>query len=511
MRTHQSYPDIHGVVPSFIVTGDETLARICDTLSLSMQPHVLGGIREHYLGFERRIPCADEIIMLDILYSSAEEKRHFYISELGTNDPDIARTFEDIKEKYYAVFGGDGRPLSLDKLFETAEKYLAGCGIGGKALCEARVGLPLDLCGSYVRDEETGESLSFFAPRKDLGKADALYIGVDSCAGTDDFLIRAAKNSAVLKIIPAKKSFFAAVLDDCEHAELFISEDPRDLRLLPSYGAGGYIIKCGKNEAGALEALAADLSVPFSVIAAERKSGRLRFRSARTAFTIDGDFLRALGVRNTSLVRVCAPKRSDKAPIIRRTAGNGVTLFSTGDISFDAGEAVLLRAAADAVASCTLRSVRDAFLSCRISLPVSVSCDDALSLVLGLYRAETELCIRTQCDAFTVSDAMGEPKISVAVLGGSEPLPSESGERGFVISAAKNDDHTADGRSEYYANIRRLFDYILKFKNSGHVKSLRALCGDSFYVCCDCVPSEASGIRISPSEGAEQPTRTDDI
>lgn len=473
-KTYLDYPafaDKHGIITGFRTAYTDFLLAVKNDLCLSAPISVLVYLQNHYRLSELRDPTVDELIMLDIICTNAETETEYLISDFKTNDKKIAETFYDFTEKYSLLYGGEKGPVRASRILTAAERYFSGCGFTG---------------GRPVSERKTPKNPVYLL--------------------TDDSVISEARGNGIYaEKLEKGESFFDSVLTDCKHAELYVSDLTDSLRTLPTFGGGGLSVAlCSENDAAFVGNIAASRGAFFKIIGRKNKKGKFRFTAGQTSLAIDADLMAGLSHRRiNSVTDVVISESAECAGV--SSPQSGVFVADPTKSPFAAGEKLIIAAAAHAVA-CGIRP-EDALISCKIALPTEFGAENTVSLLLGIYRAEIELCVMSRGDSVRISDAVTSCSALAAVTAGSGAAKKAHGGL-FIISPTQN--------GYGYEGIRRCLDYILKFRASGHTSAIYEIscpdeainafpfardeiihAGSGFAVAADCIPMPAEGVSVA--------------
>ena len=306
------------------------------------------------------------------------------------------------------------------------------------------------------------------------------------------------------------------MLTDCKHAELYVSDLTDSLRAVPTFACDELsLIKCSEKDAITLGNIVASRGDFFKIIGRENKKGKFRFTAGQMSLAIDASLMMSFAHRYIGkTAEVIIPECAGNADI--NSPKNGLFTINPTNSPFNAGEKLIITAAAYGIAHGI--SCEDVSVSCQIKLPTEFGAEKNVSLLLGIYRAEIELCIMSRGDFIRISDAFSSCDVLAVTTAGKNRQPKEAQGGLFVISPSSDD----------YESIRRCFDYILKFRASGHTSAVYEIwcgseaaeafpfakeelrkAGKGFAVAADCIPNPAEGVSVTlltdriPSEATE--------
>ena len=118
-------------VRNFGQCGAEQFEKMRADLGLSLPDRVFAACASEYAGWAKRDPTIGELRLLDRLFSLRKTAAGTAFTQIDTNDPARAATYADMMEKRRALRPGIGVPLSLGEAFSLANDALTRGGKPG--------------------------------------------------------------------------------------------------------------------------------------------------------------------------------------------------------------------------------------------------------------------------------------------------------------------------------------------------------------------------------------------
>lgn len=366
-KSFRDYNEKHGAVAGFITAPTDYLNMIKEDLGLSMPLYTLSYLQNHYRIAERRDPLVEELIMLDILWANADararKKRVLLLESLVTDDKDIKDSFADLMLKMRAIHPLRHGPIPFESLSGTAGEYLSSIF-------------------SYNVSAPSGEA-------EKVNIKDGSYIFISVSPEQAETLLTEMRTDTALK--------FSAKMIEHNMIEEVASEGPAEIHLsapIPAFASfmGGLLIAVKDKNIGAICALSAEKGYPAYPIGRKLKKGKLSLFSPflPMPISIEPALIRELtNIENREVISVNLA--GNKA---REFYDRGITAVRDATLGArEAGENVLIK-----------NTVR---------FPIDSAPSDILALILGIYRAQIELCVCDTDSVFEIGDEVSEPEISV--------------------------------------------------------------------------------------------------
>ncbi len=365
------YDEKHGVMVGFTAAPTDYLNMIKKDLGLSMPLYTLSYLQNHYRLVEHRDPMAEELIMLDILWANANTRAHkkkeLLLAELITDDKDIKDTFADLMHKMRALHPLREGPISFESLFRTAGAYLSSI-LPGAILAPA----------DNTEKIYTGEGPYIFIPEC----GDELLKELRKGAGFS-FSARYTEHNIIEEITEENGS-----------AELFL---PIPLPAFATFN-GGLLISLKEKFTEKLCAFIAEKGYTPQIVGKKRKKGKLSLASP---------FLSTPVCIEPSLI--CELTNIKSIEIV------SVNMMGTSARDYyDRGITAVTNTVRDALESGIEK--KDIIIKNTVKLPKNESPALTLAFILGLYRAQIELCVCDIDSIFEMTDKVDKPEISVILI-----------------------------------------------------------------------------------------------
>ncbi len=488
-------------VNGFCLASPDLLIGIKSYFGLSADLPLLTVIQRHFATVQRREPTSDELILLDAYFTAEPtDPSRFDLSSLSSDDPRIGETYDDLRAK--AAELGRKLPFDLTELF----------GFG-------------QLCLSYVGRREPRNERVF--------SGNGALLSLCTLPDSSPALVSSDSVRAALDLSPTPSEKARTVTDCLVHVsgdgESFVAA----LASLMISGRGRFTVGdaalCGTGRLNALLKLSAGALIDLSVLP-DLTLLSLAERSDSSAFlTVSGasaaqfvaeagrfgltarvcgrtDKFKRLTVvtgngmpltLSTEFLATAVPRFSLTAEVMRRepsavsdrgfdittadasghsrniAAASGRTLTAVGvkSLSFDDACLTLIEGVGRLVAAgADLNDVR-ASVELRLpSLTDKVLVGDAVGALLGLYRVQTELCLRTSGGRVD----FGEPGLGAVLTARVDaPLPDRlvsPGSRVYLL--APRADEFGLPR---FSDLRRLYEYVRGLIKNGEIISAKTV------------------------------------
>ncbi len=488
-------------VNGFCLARPEMLLQIKDYFGLLADPALLGELQRHFATVQRREPTSEELVLLDRFFvAEPTDPGRFVLTSLSSDDPRIGETYDDLRAKANEL---DKRlPLNLTELFEFGGHCLSS--VGHRAPARERIFSGRDaLIRSCIRD----------------GSSPALISSPDVCAAldlsTEPTPKSALQTDLLVYVSGPDKSFVAAL------ASLIISgrgrfnvgavalADNGLLNALLELTPGGLIDLTVLPELSLLSLVERTSSAAFLTLNAAtltmfvREAGRFGL-TARACGRTDGfkrlSIVTGSGMPlnvSTEFLKSGAPRFALTAEVVRRETkavddkgfdiatadasghsrnvaamgARAVTAVGANELSFDASCLTLIEGVSRLVAAGASYKDICASVELRLGRPNDAALvGDSVGALLGLYRVQAELCLRTTGGRVDFGEA-GLGALMTAPL--TDPLPDtlqSPGSRVYLLAPR------ADGYGlPRFSDLRRLYEYFDSLVKNGEVLSARAV------------------------------------
>lgn len=512
--TYSDYPERKGVIQSFISAPTEYLMLIAKDLSLKMPIGTLSAIQSHFKFNEKRDIFVEELIMLDILWQNAKcraiNERNLLLAELSTEDEDIKDTFWDITNKLFRLNRGQKGPIALCDILDTPSKYLIsvmperyfdcpeilGFGKDDPKLAALSEG-KLPLCEYSVEGKKF-----LLAEKKDCKKfKQGVYIQIEKSPLFPD-LISVLQNHMIdfsSKVI--KHNVIEEILEEGVHGEI---SAPFSLITLADFGEGDLLLLCNEKDESMVAYIGTQMGLRMRRAGRKLKKGNLRFITPSFTYELSGDFLRRLtamkiteavnvNVKNEeSLLPECVLEKVEK---LTEDEIGGHSLFSAKSefrSPYIDGIAQVVASAASAVAAGS--PISHIKLKSIVNYPISEDYSPLVANILGICRAETELCLFSHKAELNIEANISADSRTLAIGKKTDQIPVDTGEL-WIVSP----DHAS--KRICFESIRRTFAYMTALLSSGN--AIRACYADGDERCSDSIGSflVLSKIPLAPAEG----------
>lgn len=511
-RNESDYPQRFGSVSGFCGASAEYLELIKNDLGLAMPIYsrdlpckTLSYVRENYRTHERREPDVQEIIMCDILMWNAmprAKERCLMLAQLSTNSEDIRETFTDAMQKLRAIDPKRTGNVRLDELLSVAGSYIM-------SVMPERYFEGLDVSRVYEKDgllaakaEGSADTRAYRAGEMDFilaSKAESIsikegvYIQVERNDGLCSFIDALREKDIKFGARVIEHNIIETVIGECDNAEINV---PSSLPSLAAFGEGDLLILCCAELEQNIVSVGNAHGLRMRRAGRKLKKGGIIFKSPMFGFSVGADFLRSITDRSM-FVTICPELGDDllegkakcRFEMITRKPRNGdfeeshsheggredVSVMSVcGDMTspFESGIAQAVISAAGAVAlGASPRKIRQKNI---IRYPAQADPSALVAHILGIYRAETELCLLSRDNVLKVTfDVEKAESRSISVAAKRQTGGFGEGSLWIVSPEEK-------GGKICFENIRRIFIYMKDLIASGHVIRACALDTDGF-------------------------------
>ena len=497
MKTAADYPQKNGVITGFSVAGTEYLELISEDLCLGMSLQTLSFIQNYYKSMLRRDASVEEIIMLDILICNAEARRDGGVApslaEMTTDSDEIRDTFEDMMCKRSALFPTRKGPVALDELMNISGRYMNNIFperySAERTVCHVYEEAPAFLSKLDMSREsyeyKAGEMSFALAsePERTVIK-DGVYIQIEKNDASEGFIDVLRAEKIEFSASRVRGSIIEAIMADADRAEITV---PYSLPTLASFGDGDMLILCRAEQEQRIVQLGLQHSLRMRHAGRRLKKGGIRFKNPLFEYGFSALFLRTLTAPKRSpqgdeLLSVCIDRDTlcGKSDCRFDTVSSECERENTAIISasssmsspFESGIHQIVCAYAGAVALGA--SIGDIRLKSVIRYPADSDPAVLIAHILGMYRAETELCVSSADNELKWSSDLSEP-VSRTVAVSDKGFAGGVGEGSlWIVSPEEKDGEIC------FENIRRSFAYMTALISEGHVIRACALDSDGF-------------------------------
>ncbi len=490
MRSYIDYPMRAGLITGFCYCPTEYLEYIRSDLGLFMTIETLSFIQNHYRLRENRDCDVNELILLDILFANSKERldseRNYSIAEMVTGSKEIRETMEDLMTKLNAVAPHEKGPFSLARMFGISSDYIASVfsdrgstHFVAKHLGEDEPALRSHLSGFRETVLCNADSFSF-AISSDPIKSDikeGIYVQIKNNGELTSFIDELLEKGISFNGWIIDENLLATVLSDTKSAEITV---PGMLSEIATYGCGDILLLCRKKDEMNMVSCGMERGLQMRRAGIKNKKGKFLFKSKAMTTAVEGDFLMNFaqakvfspvklkvgeeelsGNVNCKLMELSYEKSFESLSIV----------CASSDMSapYRSGISQVLCAVAGEIALGA--SIEDIKIKTVISCPKNTDPSQIFSHILGIYRAEIELCLSSRDNELHVSDDVEKRRSVSVALGGAKAKGTFGEGRLFAVSPEENDGEIC------FANVRKTFSYVSALIESGHV--IRACALDS--------------------------------
>lgn len=434
-------------------------------LGLHLPVRSLAVAAAYYQKTLHRDPTVDEIRILDALWQSKTESPELIaVTELLTNDAEVAETYADMMSKRRELLPDTDTPATLPELFRLANEYLRRAGKAGMSaeqtfLLEDRLYSPSSASGStYALHADARFGLRAVNGQNPNTEIDDVWVILKP--NTSAYRFRRAleklwRTPALTREIKAVRligkqgllcellSGFEGVAVDLSHLD---GQDPTTDQLV-----GRYLIRVAGNRFADFAKALRPAGITAGIIAKPQRNAELRLVAKNTPHIVwSYDFLNAALISRPSRVTLANEQEGTDAPICTRPLTTASSTYLAVDHSETRSLVSLSEKTACAVATCKPqdRFFHNAFGAAlapvlklavagvdftKISLAVALTLPPmwhaqeeqigaALSSILGLYRLQTELGIRMAAGKIVCNSDATLPELTVYALTGENTV-----------------------------------------------------------------------------------------
>lgn len=512
--------NLNGKVVGFGKYTPAALEKAREDLCLTLPQNMLAYCANYYRTQEKRDPLIEELRMIDRLAALCRPRE--MITELLTNETSVARTYADAISKRRMLRPDGAPPITPEELFDLATHALR------------RVGKMPQLRGRVTRLEKGTVSL---VPARAVGEASSAHFAesvraeIPAPAANDLFvLIRPDTHCAEAHVYRdavsalleehdvagmLKKHFtvthgglLALLLSTANGAQIDLTRlsrtgEPLPPTMLVDAYADEHVILIARQSYHTLAQSASAHGLRLYAFASITGNARYDFfqNHDKPAFALDSAFLRSMipsGSYSAALGDEggCAAD----APISHRTVsgisskylaadrlGDSETrecdglLFASASVKpqaqgyHNAIDCALAPILALAASGADYPEVRLALSLERPFAHTDPSMSIALSVILGLYRTQTELGIPAAASQSLYHEGMNDVSLSVlafAPIGSQKPNHLVAEGNGVYCLAPALD---GDGQIDF-EQLRGMLTYLTSIAKEGAIKSIRMLC-----------------------------------
>lgn len=482
MRSYSDYPMREGTVIGFCTASTEYLEYIRQDMGLIMPIETLSYIQNHYRLIEKRDCDVSELILVDILFGNVNERlageRNYCIAQMVTESDEIKETMEDMMAKLASLEKRMQGPIPFERMLNISSDYIASVfperaeeHFLAKYVQEGDVALLTMLDGSRESMLCTSENIKFAiasAPVKKTIK-EGVYIQIKNNGDITSFIDAIVGKGIAFDGWMIEENLISVVLSDTKNAELTV---PDMLPEMATYGKGDILFLCRERDEMTVVQIGMEIGLQMRRAGRKNKKGKILFKGKAVTTAIDGDFLlkfaKAKVFAPTDL-NVCQDILSGDPDcklleLSYDRAIDGLSVVcASGDMNapYRGGISQVLCAVAGEIALGA--SIEDIRIKTVISCHKDTDPAKIFAHILGIYRAEIELCILSRDNELHVSDKI-EKISSTSIALSRAKAKGLLGEGSlFVISPEDKNGKIC------FENIRKCFYYVSSLMESGHI------------------------------------------
>ncbi len=506
------YPLRHGIVYGFSGGERELTEAVVRDLSLRRPIEFWIWVSQSYRELKMGEPTVDALIMLDLLSCGVSPSLPLRIGELECGDEIQMRTYSDLISKLYDTYYGTKGPLELKRLLSVARDYLACCGVAPK-----RPRVFVSQKGDSVK--KAMEVGCRAVERWAVGDVDIAYGGeiralvrqgrpgntvciLRSADGfvrrtqSEDFLMSEELSDRILKVRYQEESLLSCLLEFSDGLEIKLSDSIEAIYPLAEIlcdRSGNYLAEIAQEDMIELQIKAREQGLDLSPVATVKKGKGVSVICRGVTQEFNADFLRAVlnGGAGEEIFSASAEPLSRPSFHMYKFLGgcNGDVCLADGYLTgcayYDGATAVVGSVSMAVARGADLRDISTAnLISVDRKESRSNMLSNLISYLLGIYRAQIELCVPDAgCDVET-ADRSGVSSVAFCEGGVIEP-PVSRGYLYYLCPALSN-----EGFPDY-GDLRRSFRFVSGAVRTGRCRAaavgtrglsaaVRELCGDGF-------------------------------
>lgn len=449
---------------------DETQAEfLLESLSLSMSKETLLSCRDHFREQEKREPDEEELRLFDGLNRLPADETDFSVSQLYTDDEEIAKTYQDMMHKHFDLHGPLVERPTLSGALHLANEYLVR--VGKKAVVPPltlfdRAKLSEEELINAVCTEDSEVCLCKRESTKAWEAGDCLLLVMQGNSeerlfseNEDIFLSETLKEkiktvfeipqTGILPLLLKETDGVFLDLNSLQNADVSF-----DLSALIHRFAGGKILVLSNKNMESAKKFLQEYAFEVLVLGCLTLDGSFRYVLGETERSLQFSFLRRLLPKRWLIAKtgevwngsVMIPKRIlfTHSPSSCQNTAESVRFFDTAvnavygslkDLPYRNAVRAALWAAIPALLSGS--SKENAGIAVSLTLPNPESdprlAGDALSAVLGVYRVQTELSVFASSLCVRFSDRLKAPEITAFGMMPDADVPNTLSAEGSTI------------------------------------------------------------------------------
>ncbi|MBQ8416200.1 MAG: hypothetical protein IJX13_04810 [Clostridia bacterium] len=501
----------------------EQLTRLQSDLSLNVSVKTLSFCSQYYKT-EERDPSVDELRMLDALSTSLEKDLDAIApTELLTNDAFVAETYADLIKKRKVLNPNATHPCTLKEATRIASAYLFRSGKATPSRCASLIPEHLSLSRSLFGDAVFTAPDSPFRLRilpyaTSGGKVGDVFLLATPELGQTQLqfekrmedLLQSEHIRPYLKgVYTVSESGVLHTLLTCVNG-LSISLSPfsklnvpMPLTVLTDQFSSSKLLRVSPDRLSALLRRLSDEGIHAFAFAEVTNDAKYTFyRGKEDIFSLHTQFLRMLFHYKAATAKLADEHFLSPAGIDHRILSEASCKYL--NVGFPDSDTVKIHDVLSAAASATCKQAyyktalyatlapvlslcacgvdhNDQQLSISIDLPEATTAPQAvgaaLSTILGIYRAQTELGIPAQAISTHTTREQATPTVTAFATASGDPRPGEFlQEKNFVYCLTPR---LRENGLPDFTSLREMMDTLVRLSKSGAILSARVLCFES--------------------------------
>ncbi len=502
--------------------------RLKNELGLTMSDDVLMYCISHYRDHELRDPFVDELLMLDRLSVSLERDPDAVApTDLYTRDDFVAETYADMMAKRRQINPNAKHPCTLAEASKLASAYMLRAGKytapqrSASVIPESirdRQAFPSESCLVAPDSAFRLRVLPFVTAKPAVG--DLLILLTPGATQTRLAFYKATEklleNEAVFSLIKGvytvrRSGLLRELLEITNSLRLVLTpfsslNVPMPMTVLTDHHEGCRILRIRADAKEKLMQLIRKTDLSASLFAEITSDGRFTFyRGEEDSFSIHPQFLRTLYRYKGVSLKLATESKHMPDVIKHRTVTPFNCKYLSHEMTEQSADAAsingVLAASASAspekayyktalytalipvltLAACGIRYT-DQVLSLGVEMPEScaapIHASAGMSVLLGLYRAQTELGIPAQAISLRSERAVKNPTVTAFSLAETGSLYQSS----FVAPEHEVYCLTPKFRTDgmpYFQSLRQLLDEVARLQKDGKIASMRVIGNES--------------------------------
>lgn len=495
-------PRKRGIVINFPKLTESQLKNMINDLGLKLTVSQLKKLQPHYRRVEKRDPTIDELYFLGE-YFTARDCRSHVVSDLSTNSKAIAETYADLMEKREAVLKTDDPP-TVGELSEVCAKYLESRGksypidikkknhilshalvLSGRdsdlrlisdgygTVCKTPIGA-LGIKSAKpqkIGKLKKGDFILLISPAPDMTEKEFTAILADQVLVTLGSSIKLLMPMGEQTIIDAVSSIpYGVYLDlDSLYDDENSASELEDLCRRP-YGVLAII---SANDIVNILGLANETKLKTAVLGSLIGKNKIAVRHGNFPLvTFSRELLNVI----KSDIRFSLQHKPDSVP--GRLLANFRTVSRAHDIALSSAEASVgkdgesafitaLYSTLTAIAQCVASGADYTDIAISYDIPKNLSPSDTLAAILGIYRAQIELCVNDRADRIGIAGDRLSVSAAGKLMEGAVPaLLFRPENRVYLLLPRYN----AEGLPDF-EDMRRMWRYLRILCAEGKVSS----------------------------------------